>query len=72
MSCAYDRESFLDAFGGWEWRADWGDVTFKIIRTTIWRVGAGLKNFMAIRKPEINYCKNSSPSLWVFEKGRKC
>jgi hypothetical protein len=19
---------FLEAFGGWEWRADWGDVTF--------------------------------------------
>jgi stage II sporulation SpoAA-like protein len=28
MSCAYDRKSFLEAFGGWEWRADWGDVTF--------------------------------------------
>ena len=28
MSCAYDRKSFLEAFGGWEWRADRGDVTF--------------------------------------------
>jgi hypothetical protein len=28
MSCAYDRKSFLEAFGGWQWRADWVDVTF--------------------------------------------
>ena len=74
MSCAYDRKSFLEAFGGWEWRADWGDVTFMIIRTTICGLVAGLKNSIvkAIRKPEINCFKNSSPSLWVFEEGRKC
>ena len=48
---------------------------FMIIRTTLWwGVVAGLKNFIvkAIRKPEINCFKNSSPSLWVFEEGRKC